>query len=479
MKLRIESDFLGELEVPENALYGVHSLRATQNFPWKAPFNLNWYKAIGLVKKACYLMTEDLRRELAHSGIDDSPVRIPDETTLSFLATASGEVAKGLYYEHFIVSAVSGGAGTSINMNVNEIIANVALIKGGFHPGDYERIDPVEDANVFQSTNDVIPTALKLAVMQLLNELEESINGLRGAVEQHENRHRHNLRPGFTQMQEAVPTSWGKLFSTYSEALSRDWWRVSKCFERIKVVNLGGGAIGTGLAIPRYFMMHVVQKLQHLTGLPVTRSENLPDTTANLDSLVEVHGILKAHAVNLEKMVSDLRLLASDVSGRHGLRLPPRQVGSSIMPGKVNPVIPEYVISVAHKIYANDQLITGLAAQGCLELNAYLPVIGDALLADIEMLIACNHTLAIHLFEGLSLEPSASLDALLSAPSISTALVPLCGYKNAAKLAAYMIAEHCDVFTANAALSLLAEKKLKETLEPGNLLKLGFSFREI
>ena len=181
-------------------------------------------------------------------------------------------------------------------------------------------------------------------------------------------------------MQEAVPSSFGILFSTYNEALSRDWWRVSKCSERIKQVNLGGGAIGTGLSLPRFFIMEVVPELRKLTGLPLAHSENLSDATSNLDRWVEIHATLKAHAVNLEKMSSDFRLLSSDLAGDKIISIPDRQVGSSIMPGKINPVIPEFVISAAHKIYSNDVLISSLCGQGTLELNAYLPVIGCAVI---------------------------------------------------------------------------------------------------
>ncbi len=193
-------------------------------------------------------------------------------------------------------------------------------------------------------------------------------------MEKLEKKYRNTLRIAYTQMQEAVPSTYGRLFSSYSDALSRDWWRVSKCLERIKVVNLGGSAIGTSIAVPKYFVAEVVSRLQQITGLPVTRGENLSDATSNLDPFVEVHGILKAHAVTLEKMANDLRLLASDIHGGHSLSIPKKQTGSSIMPGKVNPVIPEYVISCAHRVYSNDQLIAGLSAQGCLELNAYLPL---------------------------------------------------------------------------------------------------------
>ena len=299
------------------------------------------------------------------------------------------------HFDHFIVPAVQGGAGTSINMNINEIITNSALLKTGHRCGEYNIIDPLEHANIYQSTNDVIPTALTVAVMKLLQSLEEKINILRQKVEKFEKKNREKLRPGYTQMQEAVPSSFGLLFSTYNEALSRDWWRVSKCSERIKQVNLGGGAIGTGLSLPRFFIMEVVPELRNLTGLPLAHSENLSDATSNLDKWVEIHATLKAHAVNLEKISSDLRLLASDISGYRSSQLPERQVGSSIMPGKINPVIPEFVISASHKIYSNDVLVSSLCGQGTLELNAYLPVIGCAVIESINLLISCNHSLNI------------------------------------------------------------------------------------
>jgi aspartate ammonia-lyase len=319
----------------------------------------------------------------------------------------------------------------------------------------------------------VVPTALKVALMGLLTDLESQINHLRSVVEQHEKNNHLTLRIGYTQMQEAVPTSFGKLFSTYNEALSRDWWRVSKCFERIKLVNLGGGALGTGLAIPRYFIMEVVNQLRKLTDLPIARSENLADATSNLDSFVEIHATLKAHAVNLEKIVSDLRLLASDFANPQ-LSLPQAQVGSSIMPGKINPVIPEFVISIAHKIYANDQLISGLSAQGCLELNAYLPVIGHALIDSLKLLIAADKSLGERLFNGLTINKETSRNLLLKSPSVTTLLNPLVGYHKASELARFMKNNQTDILSANAALGFLPGDILVKLFEPENLLKLGF-----
>ena len=352
-------------------------------------------------------------------------------------------------------------------------------LKTGNKCGEYTYIDPTEHANIYQSTNDVIPTALTVAVMKLLQSLEEQINSLRQKIEELERNRREKLRPGYTQMQEAVPSSFGILFSTYNEALSRDWWRVSKCIERIKQVNLGGGAIGTGIAIPRFFIMEVVPELRNITGLQLSHSENLSDATSNLDKWVEIHATLKAHAVNLEKMSSDIRLLASDISGDKSISIPEKQVGSSIMPGKINPVIPEFVISVSHKIYSNDILISSLCGQGCLELNAYLPVIGYAVLESINLLISSCKTTEDNLITGLMVNDNAGYWSLIHSPSVTTALTPHIGYHKAAELAKLMKEKKYDIFEANSILKIIDETRLKEILQPGNLLKLGFSLEDL
>lgn len=477
---RTEKDFLGEKKISNDALYGIHSVRAKQNFPDHSPFSLDWYKAVGLTKLACYLTYDKFKKAIVEKYPEkEIPINLFEQRIIDALIESAEEISEGKYFDHFIVPAVQGGAGTSINMNVNEIITNVALKKLGKNTGDYQTIDPIEHANIYQSTNDIIPTSLKVAIIKLLVELEERINGLRFDVEKLENNSRNQLRIGYTQMQEAVPSSYAMLFSSYNEALSRDWWRVSKCFERIKVVNLGGSAIGTGMAVPRFFIMEATPTLQKLTNLPITRSENMPDATSNLDTLVEVHAILKSHAVNLEKMVSDIRLLSSDLIGNNEVSIPHKQVGSSIMPGKVNPVIPEFVISSSHKIYANDSLVSSLSAQGCLELNAYLPIIGHAILESINLLIAANKTLKQNLFNGLTINNQKAEERLFKSPAITTALSPHIGYHKATELAKEMKTSGLDIFQANEKLQIIDTKKLKKILQPQNLLKMGFTLDDI
>lgn len=476
---RTEKDSLGKKQLPAEALYGIHALRASENFPGNIPFPVEWYKAVGVTKLACYLTYRKFRDAAREKYGNVAHLRIIPDDILEPLIQSAGEVSEGKHFDQFIVPAVQGGAGTSINMNVNEIITNSALLKCGRNCGDYDIIDPLEHANIYQSTNDVIPTALTIAVMKLLNSLENNINLLRQKAEKLEKKYREYMRPGYTQMQEAVPSSFGLLFSTYNEALSRDWWRVSKCSERIKQVNLGGGATGTGLSLPRFYIMEVVPELRTLTGLPVAHSENLSDATSNLDKWVEIHATLKAHAVNLEKISSDLRLLASDISHENSVSLPQKQVGSSIMPGKVNPVIPEFAISASHRVYSNDMLISSLCGLGTLELNAYLPVIGHAIIESLNLLISANRSLLNNMLEGIVIDKESAYRALIGSASVTTALTPHIGYHKAAGLARLMKEKELDIFQANNILKAIDDSRLKTILQPGNLLKLGFSLDDL
>ncbi|MEN8119074.1 MAG: lyase family protein [Bacteroidota bacterium] len=478
--MRTENDIIGEKLIPKDAFYGIHSIRARENFPYKSDFSIDWYKAIGVTKLAVFNTCKNFKQAANNKYPGKKTLfNFISDDVLRKLTESASEIADGVYFDSFIVPAIQGGAGTSINMNVNEILANASLQKLNEKPGNYSIIDPVEHANIFQSTNDVIPTSLKVVVLKLLTKLETTINNLRSKTEFLEKEHRNSLRIAYTQMQEAVPSSYGKLFSCYNDALSRDWWRVSKCFERIKSVNLGGTAIGTGITAPRFYIMEVVQELQNLTGLPVTRAENLEDNTSNHDSLVEIHATLKAHAVNLEKMVNDIRLLSSDLIGNKEIQIPRKQTGSSIMPSKVNPVITEYVISVAHTVYSNDQLISGLAAQGVLDLNAYLPVIGNALIESINLLIAANETLCKNLFEGLTINKEIALEKLFHSPAITTALIPYIGYNKSAQLSDEMNKRSIDIFQSNSKLKLIEQNKLKQILSLDNLLRTGFTIDDL
>jgi aspartate ammonia-lyase len=478
--MRIEKDFLGEIELPKDKYYGIHSFRAKQNFPSNDTFSIHWYKALGIVKYACYETIIKFKTATqVHYPDKIAQLKLPNDNVLKAMMETALAINKGDYFEHFIVPATQGGAGTSINLNINEIIANASLAKLGKSPGEYQSIDPIEDCNLYQSTNDIVPTALKVACLLKLNTLEEGINQARGSMEKLENKHRNHLRLAYTQMQQAVPSTFGQLFGAYNDALGRDWWRVSKCFERIKTVNLGGGAIGSGIAIPRFYIMEVVQELKRLTGLPISQGENLTETTSNQDSWVEVHAILKACATNLEKIASDIRLLASDFSGNPDIKLPARQVGSSIMPGKVNPVIPEFLISSAHKIYSNDLLVSSLAGQGVLELNAYLPQIGEAVLESLELLIGCYRSLKDNILEDLDINTETAQQKLFKSPAICTAISPIIGYNKASELAKYMKDNNTAIQRANEKLGIIDNETLTKYLCPGFLNQKGFTLKDI
>ena len=479
MHVRKECDLIGCVDIPKSALYGIHAFRATKNFPNNQNFSKDWYKALGYVKKACYLTYKSYISALKRKGysLEKLGIRVIDSHVLQAIIDAANEIIEGEWYSHFIVPAMQGGAGTSINMNVNEIIANRALEMLGYEHGRYDIVHPIDHANIYQSTNDVVPTALKIAIMYKLQTLEKEINNLRKETEKKEQEFGDIPRIAYTQLQYAVPTTYGRLFANYSDALSRDWWRVSKAWERIKQVNLGGSAIGTSLTVPSFFVMEVVSCLRDLTGLPVARSENMQDNTSNYDSIAEVHAILKVNAVTLKKIADDLRLISADVSNKE-INIPAVQTGSSIMPSKVNPVISEYVISVSEKVFSNDVLVTSLSSMSNLDLNAYLPLIGHTVLESIDLLISACNTLCKNMINGVKVEKEKAIKNYFSNPALATVLVPFIGYEKAGKVAKEMKDHNIDIFEANKKLGVVSEKKLKEVVSPSFVLKTGFSVKD-
>ena len=276
---------------------------------------------------------------------------------------------------------------------MNEVLANRANELLGGKKGEYVLIHPLDHVNMHQSTNDVYPTALKCAAISALRVLSDTAALLQGALQRKEKEFAHIIKIGRTELQDAVPMTLGAEFSAWAEAVSRDRWRAFKCEERLRVVNLGGTAIGTGLGSPRDYIFLVIERLRDISGLGLARGENIPGETANADAYVEVSGILKAHAVNLIKISNDLRLL--NFLGE--VRLPVCQAGSSIMPGKVNPVIPEAVIQAALRVMANDLLATEAASRSSLQINEFLPLLAQALLGSIGLLTAANKVLAAHI----------------------------------------------------------------------------------
>lgn len=424
-EFRIETDFLGEVSIPADALHGVHTARALDNFALtRRHVHSELIHAYGFVKLACAQTNRAL-------GAWDA-----GDPKADAIEQACREMADGALDEHIVVDLMQGGAGTSLNMNVNEVIANRALQILGEPFGNYDRISPLDDINLHQSTNDTYPTALKLAAIRLLRRLEEEVVTLQEAFQAKESEFAHIVKIGRTQMQDAVLTTLGRTMGAYAEALGRDRWRIYKCEERLRVVNLGGTAIGTGIAAPRQFIFRVVDALRELTGIGFARSENLVDTTQNADVFVEVSGILKACAATLLKVCTDLRLMSSGPEAGLGeIKLPQRQAGSSIMPGKVNPVIPEAASQVAMLVIGYDAAITYACSSGNLELNPFLPLVAACMLDGVELLGKACDLMRRLCVEGMEADEERCRAEVLSSTALVTALVPALGYDGAGRIA--------------------------------------------
>ena len=422
---RREMDSLGELDLPAGARHGIHTARALENFPLLGrPVHPALVRAFGAVKLAA-LRTN---RKLGY---------FPDAAKADAMERACRELMEGTLAQEVLVDALQGGAGTSTNMNVNEVLANRALEVLGLPLGDYARVSPLDDLNLHQSTNDTFPTALRVAAIHGLRELERQVLALQESFQAQEKALAHVVKVGRTELQDAVLTTLGRSMGAYAEALNRDRWRLAKAEERLRVVNLGGTAIGTGLAAPTDYIFRVVDELRDLTGMGLARAENLVDATQNIDTLVEVSGLLKALATTLVKVATDLRVLSSGPEAGLGeLRLPPRQAGSSIMPGKVNPVIPEAVTQAALLAMAHDQAVAMAAAMGSMELNPFLPLAAHSLLESFDLLARACGILRVHCVDGLTADEARCRAQVENGTAAATALLPLLGYERVSELVA-------------------------------------------
>ncbi len=372
--MRKEKDLLGVLEIDDKVNYGVHTQRAFNNFNINyKKVNIEIIRAYAIVKKAC-----------AAANFKTAKL---SEAKYAAIISACDEIISGRYDAHFVLPAIQGGAGTSINMNLNEVIANLALAYMGFSKGEYDKLHPLEDVNMSQSTNDTFPTAIKIAIIKLLRELTDAVMDLQTALQQKESEFADIFKLGRTQLKDAVPITLGQEFGAYAEAISRDRWRLYKCEERIRQINIGGTAIGTGVGASNKYRFAVTEELRYLTGYGLARAENLIDATQNLDAYVEVAAIVKTLAVNLNKISSDLRLMDSGpIGGFSEIFLPPLQAGSTIMPAKVNPVGPEFIKQIYYKVIGNDLALTVAAADGNFELNPMLPLVADCITENLELL---------------------------------------------------------------------------------------------
>ncbi|MFH1732233.1 MAG: aspartate ammonia-lyase [Planctomycetota bacterium] len=462
---RTERDLLGTMEIPAGALWGIHTARAVENFSISGRrIHPALIHAYGEVKLA--------------AATANHALGYLDDEQFQHVASACREMAGGDLDEQIVVDAFQGGAGTSTNLNVCEVIANRALILAGRKPGGYEFIDPLEDVNRHQSTNDTYPTALRIAIFRGLKRLETAVTMLQEQCQAREREFADVLRTGRTEMMDAVPVTLGRTFGAWSEAFARDRWRVYKCTERIRVVNLGGTAVGTGLGAPRPYIFRVVDDLRAIVGLPIARAENLFEATQNCDVYVEVSGILKAVAMNLLKVSGDLRLMASGPTTGFGeIVLPQLQAGSSIMPGKVNPVIPEMMAQAAIQAAALDQAAAFAAGSGQLELNAFLPQIAANLLEVLDLLIGSCRAAAEKCIGGITAKTDRCRDLALHSAALATVLVPVVGYHTATAIAAAMRDETLDLFAAAQKVAGLSRKNVDALITPAAVNELGFVTR--
>ncbi len=454
---RIEHDSVGSLSVPANAYYGIHTLRAQENFPITGHRMLFLFvQQIALVKKAAALVNKNggfLAPEKADAII-----------------WACDQILAGEHQEDFFIDAMQGGAGTSANMNVNEVVANLAIEHLGGTLGDYSIIHPNDHVNMAQSTNDVIPSAAKLTTLVLARALAEELRKLKAELEEKANSFDHILKMGRTQMQDAVPMRLGQSFAAFAAAIGRDIHRLEDSLDAMRVLNMGATAIGSGINVPPFYFNNICPALSELVGEELTQAKDLFDATQNIDCFVEVSGALKACAVNLSKMANDLRLLSSGPRTGFGeIHLPPRQNGSSIMPGKINPVIPEIVNQAAFLVIGHDVTITIAAQAGQLELNAFGPVIFYQLFEAFLTLAGAVDSLTRFCIHDLTANEDRCHELVDASIGIVTALVPHIGYKEASRIAHEALDTGIHVKDIVLREGLMDEETLNHILNPYRL----------
>jgi len=461
--MRVEHDLLGEVAVPADSLKGIHAARAAANFDLAGrPVHPELMRSMGAVKLAAV-------RAAHHAGTLDA-------VRLEAISQAASEVIEGRWDAALQTDALQGGAGTSTNMVVNELIANRACQLMGGQPGDRSLVSPHDHINIHQSTNDAVPTAIRIAAIRGVRALEDAVVRLQESCQARERDFNGVVCLGRTEMMDAVLMTMGRRFGAWADALGRDRWRISKCEERLRVVNLGGTAIGTALGAPRAYVFKVTDELRTITGLPLARAENLIDGTANTDAFAEVAGIVGALAVTLVKMSDDLRLLASGPQGGIGeLILPARQEGSSIMPGKINPVIPESVVQAGLAWMGDQQVILQACARGCLEINPYLPLVADRLLYGLDMLNRACVALATKCIDGIAIDANRCAVHASAITAQATAIAGKLGHHRAGELARQALATGRTVRDLAIDAGLLTGSDFDDLTSPAAVLRLGSS----
>lgn len=454
MDFRLESDSIGEKKVPKEAYYGVQSLRGAENF------NITGLR----LHKDFIISLAEIKKATAITNLEAG---VLEKKVADAIAEACDDIIAGKFHEDFIVDPIQGGAGTSMNMNANEVIANRAIEILGGEKGDYSIVHPNDHVNNGQSTNDVIPTAGKMTALKLLPITLKELRRLYDALVEKSKEFDDVIKMGRTQMQDAVPIRLGQEFTAYSTVIKRDIERLERVEEELKVVNMGGTAIGTGVNADKKYFQNIVPNLSKVCGLELSQAEDLVGATQNLDGFVAVSGALKTCAVNLSKISNDLRLMSSGPRTGFGeINLPSKQNGSSIMPGKVNPVIPEVMSQVAFNIIGNDMTITMAAEAGQLELNAFEPVIFYNLFQSIETLGRGVNTLVDNCIVGITANKERCKELVENSVGIVTSLCPHVGYKKAASIAKTAIKTGASVRKLILDEGILNEKELNEILDP-------------
>lgn len=467
MTFRLESDSIGSLQVPSDAYYGVQTLRAKNNF-FITGYRLNpiFISSLAYVKKAaaiCNMEAKTIQEDIAKAIIQ-----------------AADEIIAGKFRDQFITDVIQGGAGTSMNMNMNEVIANRANELLGGALGTYDKVHPNDHVNFGQSTNDVVPTSGKLTIQFLLKDLVNNLEDLYSAFQSKATQYDHIIKMGRTHLQDAVPIRVGQEFRAFSGPVKRDIERLKAAMYELSFVNMGATAVGTGLNADVNYIQRVVEVLSEVTGFSFSQCEDLVDGTRNLDSFVYLSSILKTCAVNLSKTANDIRLMSSGPkAGIAELILPQEQPGSSIMPGKVNPVIPEVMNQVCFQIFGNDVTITKAAEAGQLELNVFEPVLFFNLFQSIQILPNGIRTFIDNCIAGIQVNEEDCKYWLTRSVGVVTALSPHIGYKVAAEIAKLSLKTGKPVYDLVLEQGLLEKEKLDVILNPFEMTKPGIAGKEL
>ena len=464
---RVEKYSIGTKDVPEGVYYGVQSLRAAENFHITGlSMHPEIINSLAYIKKA--------------AAITNCEVGIIDKKIANAIVKACDEILEGKFHKDFIVDPIQGGAGTSLNMNANEVIANRAIELLGGQKGDYSIVNPNDHVNCSQSTNDVIPTAGKMTSLRLLKNLKKELRRLYEALSKKADEFDHVIKMGRTQMQDAVPIRLGQEFKAYSVAVMRDINRMDKAMDEMRTLNMGGTAVGTGINADEAYLKRIVPNLVEISGMDFVQAFDLIDATQNLDPFVAVSGAIKACAVTLSKIANDFRLMSSGPRAGFGeINLPAKQNGSSIMPGKVNPVIPEVVNQVAFNVIGNDVTITMAAEAGQLELNAFEPIVFYCMFQSIDTMAYAVQTFVDNCVSGITANETRCRYLVENSVGVITAICPHVGYQKAADIAKQAIKTGESVRDLILKDGLLTEDELNEIMDPVNMTEPGISGKEL